>query len=49
MRSSGGAGAGNAAGGNSGGNGSNKPPSNGRQIRTRARIMRSNSAIRGGT
>ncbi|CAH1099387.1 unnamed protein product, partial [Psylliodes chrysocephalus] len=46
IRSSGGAGAGGASG--TGGNGNTKPTS-GRGIRTRARIMRSNTAIRGGS
>lgn len=43
FRSSGGAGSGSGAGGGGG----SKPAT--RQIRTRARIMRSNTAIRGGS
>ncbi|KAK9702098.1 hypothetical protein QE152_g30183 [Popillia japonica] len=41
-------GSGNGGGSGSGGSGGNKPTGSGRQIRTRARIMRSNTAIRGG-
>ncbi|KAJ8966244.1 hypothetical protein NQ314_003659 [Rhamnusium bicolor] len=50
-RSSGGAGTGGSGSGTGagGGSGNNKPAGNGRQIRTRARIMRSNTAIRGGS
>ncbi|XP_044752441.1 E3 ubiquitin-protein ligase UBR5 isoform X3 [Coccinella septempunctata] len=45
---SGGAGTGGSGGsGGQGSGGSNKPPSTGRGMRTRARIMRSNTAIRG--
>ncbi|XP_044752448.1 E3 ubiquitin-protein ligase UBR5 isoform X9 [Coccinella septempunctata] len=47
-KSSGGAGTGGSGGsGGQGSGGSNKPPSTGRGMRTRARIMRSNTAIRG--
>ncbi|XP_074027095.1 E3 ubiquitin-protein ligase hyd isoform X3 [Leptinotarsa decemlineata] len=45
----GGSGAGGGGGSGGGGGGSNKPAGGGRQIRTRARIMRSNTAIRGGS
>ncbi|CAG9865425.1 unnamed protein product [Phyllotreta striolata] len=47
IRSSGGAGVGGGGGG-TGGSGGNKP-TGGRGVRTRARIMRSNTAIRGGS
>lgn len=47
FRSSGGTGSGSGAGGGGGGGGGSKPAT--RQIRTRARIMRSNTAIRGGS
>ncbi|XP_018572709.1 E3 ubiquitin-protein ligase hyd isoform X3 [Anoplophora glabripennis] len=54
LRSSGGGGGGGTGGSGSGsgaggGGGNNKPTGSGRQIRTRARIMRSNTAIRGGS
>lgn len=54
LRSSGGGGGGGtggsgSGGGAGGGGGNNKPTGSGRQIRTRARIMRSNTAIRGGS
>ncbi|CAH0557316.1 unnamed protein product [Brassicogethes aeneus] len=51
LRSSGGGGTGGSGAGNgAGGSGSSKPAGSGRQItRTRARIMRSNTAIRGGS
>ncbi|CAH1996841.1 unnamed protein product [Acanthoscelides obtectus] len=48
LRSSGGSGGGGSGGGGGGGGGG-KPAGGGRQIRTRARIMRSNTAIRGGS
>ncbi|XP_064212813.1 E3 ubiquitin-protein ligase hyd-like [Tribolium castaneum] len=50
LRSSGGGATGGSSGGAGGGSGSSKPTGSGRQMpRTRARIMRSNTAIRGGS
>jgi E3 ubiquitin-protein ligase EDD1 len=50
LRSSGGGATGGSGSGGAGGGGSSKPTGSGRQMpRTRARIMRSNTAIRGGS
>lgn len=50
LRSSGGGATGGSGNGGAGGSGSSKPTGSGRQMpRTRARIMRSNTAIRGGS